>query len=85
KQRIQAAQLRASLAVNRELVVLCWQIGRDILARQEWVNWRANIIDRLAGVYKIKGGKVGKYRYSSGLPVVGLYVLNGLAQRGVGA
>ncbi len=34
KSRIQAAQLRASLAVNRELVLLYWQIGRDILDRQ---------------------------------------------------
>ena len=41
KQRIQAAQLRASLAVNRELVFLYWQIGRDILARQERENWGA--------------------------------------------
>ena len=31
QQRIQAAQLRASLTVNRELVVLYWQIGRDFL------------------------------------------------------
>ena len=30
KSRIQAAQLRASLAVNRELVLLYWQIGSDI-------------------------------------------------------
>ena len=28
KQPIQAAQLRATLAVNRELVFLYWQIGR---------------------------------------------------------
>lgn len=35
KRRIQAAQLGASLAVNRELVLLYWQIGRDILDRQE--------------------------------------------------
>jgi hypothetical protein len=28
--RIRTAQLRASLAVNRELVLLYWQIGRDI-------------------------------------------------------
>jgi hypothetical protein len=27
-------QLRASLAVNRELVLLHWQIGRDILDRE---------------------------------------------------
>src|ERR1017187_10110839 len=52
KQRIQAAQLRASLAVNRELVFLYWQIGRDILARQERESWGAKVIDRLAGDLK---------------------------------
>ena len=34
KDRVRAAQLRASLSVNRELVLLYWGIGRDILARQ---------------------------------------------------
>src|SRR5579863_9174641 len=48
KSRIQAAQLRASLAVNRELVMLYWQIGRDILDRQERERWGAKVIDRLA-------------------------------------
>jgi len=48
KSRIQAAQLRASLAVNRELVLLYWQIGRDILNRQERERWGAKVIDRLA-------------------------------------
>jgi hypothetical protein len=38
KGRIRAAQLRASLAVNRELVLLYWQIGRDILDRQHREN-----------------------------------------------
>ena len=32
--RIHNAQQRAALAVNRELVLLYWQIGRDILERQ---------------------------------------------------
>ncbi len=49
KQRIRSAQLRASLAVNRELVLLYWQIGRDILARQEHEGWGTKVIDRLAG------------------------------------
>jgi hypothetical protein len=31
KTRIHSAQQRAALAVNRELVLLYWQIGRDIL------------------------------------------------------
>jgi len=34
KTRIHSAQQRATLAVNRELVLLYWQIGRDILAQQ---------------------------------------------------
>jgi len=34
KHRIHRAQQRAALAVNGELVLLYWQIGRDILQRQ---------------------------------------------------
>lgn len=39
KTRIRSAQQRAALAVNRELVLLYWQIGRDILARQAQQGW----------------------------------------------
>ena len=38
----------ATLAVNRELVLLYWQIGRDILARQAEQGWGAKVIERLA-------------------------------------
>ncbi len=48
KLRIHAAQQRAALAVNRELLALYWQIGRDILARQSEQGWGAKVIDRLA-------------------------------------
>ena len=48
KTRIHAAQQRAALAVNRELVLLYWQMGRDILARQAEQGWGAKVIDRLA-------------------------------------
>ena len=48
KERIHAAQQRATLAVNRELVLLYWQIGRDILARQAEQGWGAKVIERLA-------------------------------------
>jgi len=48
KERIRAAQVRASLSVNQELVLLYWQIGRDILARQETQGWGSKVIDRLA-------------------------------------
>src|ERR1700674_5256917 len=48
KERIRTAQVRAALAVNRELVRLYWQIGRDILIRQQEQGWGAKVIDRLA-------------------------------------
>ena len=34
KQRIRTRQIRAALAVNQELILLYWQIGREILLRQ---------------------------------------------------
>jgi predicted nuclease of restriction endonuclease-like (RecB) superfamily len=48
KARIHAAQQRATLVVNRELVALYWQIGRDILTRQSNEGWGAKVIERLA-------------------------------------
>lgn len=48
KTRIHNAQQRAALAVNRELVLLYWQIGSDILQRQQREGWGAKVIERLA-------------------------------------
>lgn len=48
KGRIHRAQQRATLAVNRELITLYWQIGRDILERQAQQGWGAKVIDRLS-------------------------------------
>ena len=39
KDRIQAAQVRAAVAVNQELVVLYGGIGKEILARQQEEGW----------------------------------------------
>jgi predicted nuclease of restriction endonuclease-like (RecB) superfamily len=48
KQRIRGLRLKAALSVNKELVLLYWSIGRDILARQRTHGWGAKVIDRLA-------------------------------------
>ena len=48
KERVRKARVRAALAVNSELVLLYWSIGRDILERQERLGWGANVIDLLA-------------------------------------
>jgi hypothetical protein len=41
KARIRAARLRAAVSVNRDLILLYWEIGRDILLRQAEEGWGA--------------------------------------------
>jgi len=48
KERVRGAQVRAAGAVNSELVMLYWSIGRDILQRQQQHGWGAKVIDRLS-------------------------------------
>lgn len=48
KERIRNAQVRAALAVNRELVLLYWQIGWEILSQQQQQGWGAKVINQLA-------------------------------------
>ncbi len=48
KERIRQAQIKAALAVNNELILLYWQIGREILNRQKQEGWGAKVIERLA-------------------------------------
>jgi predicted nuclease of restriction endonuclease-like (RecB) superfamily len=46
--RIHAAQQRAALSVNTELIRLYWQIGRDILDRQASQGWGTKVVERLS-------------------------------------
>lgn len=48
KRRIASAQTRAHLAVSRELILLYWQIGRDIVLRQEQEGWGKSVIEKLS-------------------------------------
>ena len=48
KEKINNARQRAAIAVNTELVLLYWQIGRDILSRQAAQGWGTKVIERLA-------------------------------------
>lgn len=48
KDRIRSAQVKAALAVNQELILLYWQIGTDILRRQEKEGWGRKIVTQLA-------------------------------------
>ncbi len=48
KSLIRSSRIKASLAVNRELVMLYWRIGSEIIARQAQQGWGAKVIEQLA-------------------------------------
>ncbi|WP_265581075.1 PDDEXK nuclease domain-containing protein [Methanofollis aquaemaris] len=52
KVRIREAQTRAVLSANRELILLYWHIGKEIVQRQEREGWGAKVIDRLSADLK---------------------------------
>jgi predicted nuclease of restriction endonuclease-like (RecB) superfamily len=48
KRRIQEERLRVVLAANAAMVMLYWDVGRMILARQEAQGWGAKVVVRLS-------------------------------------
>lgn len=47
KTRIRESQVKAAMAVNRELIELHWWIGSQIVKRQEAEGWKSQVIERL--------------------------------------
>jgi len=48
KVRVRQAQHKAALSANAEMILMYWDIGRMIAARQEREGWGAGVIPRLA-------------------------------------
>jgi predicted nuclease of restriction endonuclease-like (RecB) superfamily len=48
KVRVRAAQHRAALSANAEMILMYWDIGRMIQARQKQEGWGAAVIPRLS-------------------------------------
>ncbi|MBI2190704.1 MAG: hypothetical protein HYU36_01810, partial [Planctomycetes bacterium] len=48
KERVRQAQTTAMLSVNREWVLLYWDIGRRIVEQQESAKWGDAVVERLA-------------------------------------
>src|SRR5258708_33315715 len=61
KARIRAAQIKAALSVNRELIELYWSIGRDIVLRQETGGWGKSVVERLAADLQAEFPGVGGF------------------------
>jgi predicted nuclease of restriction endonuclease-like (RecB) superfamily len=48
KLKVRHAQLKAAVKVNTELLVLYWELGADIVAKQGHTKWGEGLIDRLS-------------------------------------
>src|SRR3954470_24327305 len=48
RQRIRESQARAARTLNRELLLLYWSIGHDILAQQQASDWGDDVVGRIA-------------------------------------
>ena len=48
KERIRSARFKAALSVNRELILLYWDLGRKVVAKQKGERWWSSVIDRLS-------------------------------------
>ena len=48
KEKIRQANLRASRAVNRELIDLYWELGKMIVSQQEKYGWGKSVVEKLA-------------------------------------
>lgn len=45
---IEQAKIRAVMGVNKELLALYWNIGKDILAKQDEQGWGTQVITQLS-------------------------------------
>lgn len=48
KSKIRSSQLKAVVAVNRELIKLYWEIGLEIVERQRIDGWGTKVLERVA-------------------------------------
>ncbi len=48
KAKIYSAQIKAALSVNKELILLYWELGKMIVEKQENSNWGDKVIPKLS-------------------------------------
>lgn len=58
KKRVKSSQIKAHFTVNKELIILYWQIGNIILEKQKQFDWGTSIINNLSQDLKNKFGTI---------------------------
>ena len=65
KKDIRQVQIKASLAVNRHVLQFYWELGRDIVDKQENAKWGSGFIDQLSKDLKEEFPEVGGFSISN--------------------
>ncbi|MGL5264054.1 MAG: PDDEXK nuclease domain-containing protein [Candidatus Rhabdochlamydia sp.] len=47
KSKIRSAQIKGAIAVNKELIKLYWDVGKDIVEKQDKEGWGGNVLDKV--------------------------------------
>lgn len=48
KIKIRSAQIKGAIAVNKELIKLYWDIGKDIVEKQAQEEWGSKVLEKIA-------------------------------------
>lgn len=48
KAKIRSAQIKASIAVNEEMLLLYWDVGKSIVEKQNQFGWGSKIVEQIA-------------------------------------
>ncbi len=48
KAKVRSAQIKAAVAVNSELIKLYWEIGKEIVEKQNREGWGSKVLERVA-------------------------------------
>jgi predicted nuclease of restriction endonuclease-like (RecB) superfamily len=48
KNKIKTSQIKASISVNTEMILMYWDLGRQIVGKKENTKWGSGFIDQLS-------------------------------------
>lgn len=61
KSKIQQSQIKAALAINSQLILLYWDMGRQIEEKQENAKWGSGLINQLSKDLKTEFPEMGGF------------------------
>lgn len=84
KTKIRSAQIKGAIAVNKELIKLYWDMGKDIVEKQEQEGWGSKVLEKVAKDLQNEFPGVEGFSRSNIFYIRSFYVAYGKVQQLVG-